>query len=507
MSFAVLAELPLGAYRGLGGDGSLDTVPTPARLHAALLCAAAVGTRAVPDGDLMRPSDQDAAALVWLEQHPPDGVSLPERKELRTTAVAYRKEGTLKKEGAGSAGPKDKVAVRPFVGLVAVNGPFGWTWEQPPPAEVIESLQALVSDVSHLGTGETPARLRLGEATATYRRDPAADLFHGHGLDLDVAGPGRTDALIAAYGAQHKAPLPAQDKYATSEEPLTTVPTARGRVLARYVADVEPAPPAPWQVVHLAQLDVRPPGREKAVMWAVAVHKALCARLGDAPAVLTGVYPPGAARPANRVALHVLGGPAAAAVGLDGDRATLLALVPSGGDPVAAAAVASVMGGLDRITLGGQSRRVTRREVRSGAHFWPAHTASSPRRWRSAVPFVSDTRPPRRRDWSLSDAVQLGTALVVRDELRIPGRGAQWYVAMRDAAQQASVFVHHASRVTDGRLTRYVHHVQPGTLVQPLDITLETGSLLGQRALVALGQSRHLGGGLLIPEDLLGAGR
>ncbi len=100
MSFAVLAELPLGAYRGLTADGTLDPVPAPARLHAALLCAAAAGPRAVADGEVLRPSEEDAAALAWLEQHPPDGVCLPRRKEQRTTTVAYRREGTLKAEGA-----------------------------------------------------------------------------------------------------------------------------------------------------------------------------------------------------------------------------------------------------------------------------------------------------------------------------------------------------------------------------------------------------------------------
>ncbi|MDP9433708.1 MAG: type I-U CRISPR-associated protein Csb2, partial [Actinomycetota bacterium] len=448
--------------------------------------------------------EEDAAALAWLEQHPPDGVCLPRRKEQRTTTVAYRREGTLKAEGAKSAGPKDKVATRPFVGLVAVDGPFGWTWEEPPPAEVVACLEALVADVSHLGTSETPARLRLDDVEPTHRRDPQADLFTGSGIDLDIAVPGRSDRLVSSYVAQQATPSLRDDRYATSEEPLTVVPPRVARVLARYVTEDEPQPPAPWQVVHLAQLDVAPPRPEQAVAWAVAAHKALCARLGDAPPLLTGVYPPGAPRPANRVALHLLGGPAAAAVGLPANRATVLAMVPADADPLEAAALANVMGGLDRLTLDGRTRRVVRREVRSAATFWPAPSDGSPRRWRSAVPFVPDTRPPRRRDWSLADAVQLGVGLVLRDRLDAPGGGAERYLALRDAAVGSGVVVSRASRVTAGRLTRYVHHVQPGTVVQPLDVTLETGELLSDRSLVALGQSRHLGGGLLVPDELSG---
>ncbi|MGH3814962.1 MAG: type I-G CRISPR-associated protein Csb2, partial [Pseudonocardiaceae bacterium] len=77
MSFAIIAELPLGVYYGGVGDGAVDALPSPARLHAALLCAAAQGPCAAPEGDLLAPCEADAAALRWLEQHPPDGISLP----------------------------------------------------------------------------------------------------------------------------------------------------------------------------------------------------------------------------------------------------------------------------------------------------------------------------------------------------------------------------------------------------------------------------------------------
>jgi len=504
VSFAVLAELPLGVYRGLASDSSLDPFPTPARLHAALLCAAAAGPRAVADGDLLGPNDDDLGALAWMEGHPPDGVVLPRRRELRTTTVAFRVEGTLRKEGPGAMGPRDKVTSRAFVGLVAVDGAFGWTWDTPPPEPVRASLEALVSDVSHLGTSETPARLRLAEAQPTHRRQPGADLFTGSGLDIDVAAPGRAEALRRTYREQNaQRPAAARDRYASSEEPLRTAPATTARVQARYVADAPVDQPAPWRVAHLAVLDARPPRREDAVSWAVAAHRALCARLGDAPPLLTGVYAEGARRPANRVALHVLHGPTAAAVDLPGDKATLVALVPSDADPVEAAAVAAVMGGLDQVTLRGRRVRVISTEVRSAATFWPTPTDGAQRRWVSLVPVIPDVRPPRRSEWTLADAVTLALALVVRDELRVPGRGAARYLALRDAAVEAGAVVHAAQRVVSGQLTRYVHHVSPGTLVQPLDVELETGTLLPPVALMAIGQSRHLGGGLLIPTGLL----
>ena len=39
MPFAIVADLPLGTYRGAGQDGRPERVPSVARLHSALLSA------------------------------------------------------------------------------------------------------------------------------------------------------------------------------------------------------------------------------------------------------------------------------------------------------------------------------------------------------------------------------------------------------------------------------------------------------------------------------------
>jgi CRISPR-associated protein Csb2 len=48
----------------------------------------------------------------------------------------------------------------------------------------------------------------------------------------------------------------------------------------------------------------------------------------------------------------------------------------------------------------------------------------------------------------------------------------------------------------------YVHRVHEHAVVRPYHATLCTGGLGGDRTVQAIGQSRHLGGGLLIPLDL-----
>jgi CRISPR-associated protein Csb2 len=62
----------------------------------------------------------------------------------------------------------------------------------------------------------------------------------------------------------------------------------------------------PWLDVVLVPLDRRIVERDR-VRVAVAAPKALIKILDrDSPPVLTGAYPPGVRRPANRVALQVL---------------------------------------------------------------------------------------------------------------------------------------------------------------------------------------------------------
>lgn len=505
MSFAVVAELPLGAYRARTPEGGLDVLPAPARLHAALFCAAASGPRAVEDNGVLRVRPEDEQALAWVEQHPPDGVALPRRREVRGSVVAYRREGMLTKEKPRAAGPRDKVFGKAAVGLVAVAGPFAWTWDEAPPDDVAASLAALCPDVSHLGTSETPARLRVGEATATHRRDPRADLFTGSGLDLDVARPGRGEALRVAYHqANGKPPSVAADKYTTSEAALPSPVAMTAREPARYVTtDDEPEPAAPWQSVLRAELSGRPVADRDLVAWAVAAHRALVSTIGyGAPPLLTGAYEAGSALPANRVAIQFLTGAPAEVAGLDPEGTTLLVLIPTGADPVEVATVGTAFRQLPYLRRAkGPVRRLTPLPEVSAASFWPSPSTPSVRRWRTDPAAIPDTRPLRGGSWSMADVVRLSVALTTRDIAGLPGgRGTRWYRSLAEQMESHGVTVEATERVREGDLSRWVHKLPPGVVVQPYRAVLRLGRLLGDRALVAIGQSRHLGGGLLVPD-------
>ena len=50
-------------------------------------------------------------------------------------------------------------------------------------------------------------------------------------------------------------------------------------------------------------------------------------------------------------------------------------------------------------------------------------------------------------------------------------------------------------------MERYVHKINEHAVVRPYTAYLSMGSLAGAQTIQAIGQCRHLGGGLLVPED------
>ena len=122
MTFAIVAELPLGTYRGNGQDGRPERLPSMARLHSALLCAAGFGPRAVAQASAdLGPCESDEAALRWLEENPPDGVHIPALEFGAGSVIAYRDAGALKKSGSTLT---IKKSAKPPVAGSAVGGQF-----------------------------------------------------------------------------------------------------------------------------------------------------------------------------------------------------------------------------------------------------------------------------------------------------------------------------------------------------------------------------------------------
>lgn len=520
MPAAIVAEFPLGAYRGHVGEGELEMWPSPARLHAALLAAAGQGTNAVDSDGELSPSATALAALSWLESHPPDGMVLPLNRVNRSRNTVYRDIGALKPKMAGI-----KKLPKRDLESVAVGSSLMWVWESDPPRAVLAALADLCPDVPYLGQADSPVRLRLLEtprAAITHRRDPDARLSTARTTDMDVTvpRPGRATALVAAHreGMKASSPRPAADRATTDESERRAPILLEGLGRQRYVpVAMQDEESVPWVAAWLLPIrdDAhRPAGIRVAdrVAWCVALHRALIALHGDgAPAVLTGRYAEGVPRPANRVAIQVLDRNRMTSVPFQERQAFVVAL-PAATDPGAAEAVERSVRTIRRLRgPRGISLHLDRQAdapnlTVNAAQFWDPPAEGVVRCWRTAVPAVAETRAPRGDGWSLADAIGLSVALAWRDvamtaEIAQLGYDSRMR-ALAEAIREFSIEVLDVRPVTEQQ-GKYVHRVREGVLVQPYEAVLRLGDLAPDgRVFAAIGQSRHLGGGLLVPLDV-----
>jgi CRISPR-associated protein Csb2 len=500
VSFAIIAEFPLGTYRGRRGDGRVDPLPSPARLHAALLNAAAQGVRAKLDGKGLHPCLPDSAALAWVEAHPPDGLGLPASLVNQGSALAYRPEGFF--------GVREKRRVpasrSDSLGSVALGAPIAWVWDHDPPVDIALALGSLCADVSHLGAAESLVRLQTGDALATHRLDPQASLFGGEGVELDIPKPGRTTALESAYErAVGRVPALRSDRVGQAEAAVVTTVERSCLARARYVAISPPVPDAPWPTVVILPVDVAL-APDRRVSWCVALHRALVSLIGDgAPALVTGRYEAGVKRPPNRLAIqYVLS--AIPAAPWRGSGGMFALLVPAVAEPADLVMLERAIRSLDQIRLGarGVIRLTEPPTIIDGDAFWAPVAEGESRIWVTDPAAVPDSRPVRGRPWTIGDAALLSVGLVLRRRFGVGRTRAEWYGSLVDAVRASGADVLEAHKLNSAEGTRYVHHVAPETAVQPYRAAIRLGRLAGERTILAIGQSRHLGGGLLTPLDL-----
>lgn len=513
MAFSIAAEMPLGTYRGRGADGRVDRVPSVSRLHSALLCAAGFGPRAQPRGDVLAPCEADEAALRWLEENPPDAVTIPALQVNVGRVTAWREDGTV--EGRSSAMSVRKLPKRPDMS-VAVDGEFRWTWSQTPPPEVVAALEALCPDVPSLGMTESPVRLTTSSADGsdepTHCLDREAGFFtRDGGEDVEIPLPGRMAELTDAHAmTTRRIPTVSRDRFSTSEVSSSTVPPRDAVALARYSLRSVDRHDVPWPEVLMLPLGKSVPVRDR-VRFSVAAHRGLIRAIGyGAPPLITGVYPHGQ-RPANRLAIQVVDESMPVEIP-DGAPGAIVMMIPQAADPVDLEALGHAVTALTSVRYAGREpvRVVGRPLSVSGHEFWSSPVGSNAsvddagpvRLWTTTPAAVPDTRGLRDGPWTFAHAALLSLGFVWRDRLGRPsGHGDARYREMVDAVSAAGVAVTRAAPLRTSDVRHYVHSVNEHAVVRPYHADLWLGDLCGQRTVQAIGQSRHLGGGLLVPAD------
>lgn len=492
--FGIVARFPLGVFQG-HAKGKGAPMPSVSRLHSALVCAASKGTDAVErDGDL-RASDASLRALRWLEENPPIGIAVPHSRPVSVDRQtrSYRNEGVLN-------GYKDRVMPRRISRSTAVNGPFGWIWADVP-QEVADIVGRLCEDVPVLGEADSPVILEAGLVEPTLQLNPAAGELSPRGMAVSVPARGRVDVLEEAYEAANpqKHPTMARDAFKQTESVSPSPVPTGGLAELRYEHVLEEPVRLPWSEALILPSPVGIPVGER-VRWCVTLHRTL-AKLAPSilPSSITGKYPKGTALPANRVALQFVPG---ALTGLWDGPGAFVVMLPTG---MSSQDKGTLLGLLARpLTLFRGDQRVRLRLERSVStdQFWPSPPAGVRRRWMPEPAMVAEVRRQKRgadmRRWTLDDTVCVAIGMVFRDELAVPGRD---YAAMTAEVRSRGVQVEAAHVVADSHVDRYAHKVPDGMVVQPMSALVSLGALAGDRSLLAVGQSRHLGGGLLLPVD------
>src|ERR1039457_6244712 len=274
-----------------------------------------------------------------------------------------------------------------------------------------------------------------------------------------------------------------------------------------------PAGQAPWQRVIVLPLD-RVIGEEYRVGWAVAAHRALVRLIGyGAPPLVTGAYPPGTPRPANRLALHVLGPETPAAPVRLRDqagrpRSALLLLVPDGADAGDLDALERGVAGLSSVRgPGGSTARIDQAAARElpGGEFWLPPAAGLERVWETRPAAIPD--PRGNQGWPFADAALLSLAFAGKDTWagwlpRTGSRGGRYYEDLADAVRALGADVIEVQPLRTSEVGRYAHKVHEHAVVRPYRAVLRLTGVAGDRVVQAIGQSRHLGGGLLVPRDV-----
>lgn len=499
MSTSLVVRWPLGVYQGRSSDGSPERYPNFARVFSALTHSAATGSLSVANGSSNSAIAVRAeVALRWLEQHPPVGMVLPAVPSGRhciPEIIAYRKEGVLRKEGKST---NDKVTTRDSSFGTAFSDPVAWVWSEEMPTEVRETIDELCSDVGCLGESESIAILELydgGVPTHVYSR--GSGLFEPGGDEALMPVVGRLDALVEQHSRNFppKRPTLAADRHNTSTMPGSYVPTTAGLVRRRLVPVEAETSQAPWSRVLLVPVSTSGViSADHRVGFAVAAHKALVARTSPRPpAVLTGSYLPGAQRPANKVALHWIDSRLPVAADLDAES-FLAVMIPGDADPGEIEAITQALRGFDTLRsnfsefeLGGGHIDL------DGADFWRPALPGAVRTWRTEPAAVPDRWASRAT--GVADAMAESARFSVKCVLRGLYRGET------DSRVDSELRVLSARTLISSDPTRYVHRTNRRMPIMPYVTELDLGTLVGGQTVMAIGQSRHMGGGLLVPVD------
>jgi CRISPR-associated protein Csb2 len=514
MPYSIKAYFPLGFYQGKGIQGGFERLPTPARLHAALVAGAYNLERLEGrfSGSL---SPLDQSVFDWLEACPPDAVLAPHCMADEGNAIAYRNTGLIgaskkTKTKGDAAFKKVSASSRCFL-----DGSISWFWVDVPSDEIRDRIDQIVQEVPYLGEAVCPVIIGASSIeeipqNALHRCAPSFD-----SIGLAIAQPGRHQAWEQSYKKTQE-PIKRDAAVAKEEEKHAEYPLA-GLGTAYYedsaTARLDKATNAPWihgYMLQVSNCSGKRLSQEDYVEWAVCLHRAIVKQFGDAlPKCLQRMSPDGHSL-ANGVAIQILSDafPIADEYAIDGDA--FIAMMPRGASHEE---VQLVLGALSHVrhlysrSLGKIDVMLTGERI-DLSRFWKPVPEGFHRIFQPVPLFIPDTRPPSKRKpdggrWTMDDDARVAIGHVWRDmpSFVVDESGDAGRIVLSRQVDEAGVQVFGGRIVPTGNIRSYIHKTPKGSMLVGGQTCIDLAAIGCNECLTAIGQTRHLGGGLLVPTD------
>lgn len=554
MPFVISAEFLMHTYQGADDTGNPECYPSPERLYKALVSVAygafgfhskhAQQENRIPDSLL-------EAVFQWLESNPPDWIRLPlhMRDNRRQSMIVYRNRGSYDRKKTKGVSAMSSVAYGDTQDDLLV-----WQWEREPTPEIADLISHLCWEIPYLGEACTPVRVTatvVGEdafpidpehALRIGDEDLSADMMSST-LEFSVPWEGHLRELQKGYASVYpKKPSAIRGDGGEEEKkvlPNTLISCVRQIGYIRPGMSPEQESLHPWTLGFFIparvivpqespdfprQYEEWEPAESTLVAWSVAMHRMLIRQWGyGATPMLTGKYRniDESERPANNVAIQVLTADMPVNPELNLELPGFLLMLPQ---DMPAEDVGMLSGVCERL----QGRRLfysrqsqtlelgvadTTIDLES---LWQPVGKGYTRLWSPYPLCMRETRripdPSGSRKWGAKESIALAVAHTWRDHFTHLDTGGNeqsdresqyWQQADRVLDGDGFVRIYGADTVTRAHMGDYVHKTQPGNLLVGLTAMLAFNTQSGlDRSAMAIGQSRHLGGGFLVPVDV-----
>ncbi|MBW3083108.1 type I-U CRISPR-associated protein Csb2 [Bifidobacterium phasiani] len=551
MPLSISARFLANCYQGRDSGGVPERYPSADRLYKALVSTAYTTfqfkKQRVHSAEGLDDADIELA-LRWLEGNPPDAVYLPpaisDSEGESANVTVYRDKGYI-----DSTKGKKRSKVASANAAVSVyyddaGRPLTWQWKDIPPSEALAALVALCAEVPYLGEACSKVRLSVSveeqfPLVGALLRDESDgfETLRAHGLVFAYPGCGRLEDLDDGYARNNFAPGKPVREREDEQNLLQSSPMNSTVGIATYLRpkhDLKALVPWPRGILIPVTPDAmermsdewNPPESEY-VGWAVALHRFLVKEWGiDPPAALIGKYQKdaGMPQPANNIAIHLLTERIKAKYAdvlpdmiVDYLPALLLMLPEHMPDDEVIELYETCKRSAGRsLYFSRNSQRVRLGEpIRiDTARFWNPPATGTVRFWFPSPMSIAETRaipdPAGRRHWGSREALYLSLGHVWRDHFLSDDRASKYEERMWSFVDRVRRDESLRFRVLDARTVHrpnmidYIHRAHMSNVVRGLSALIAIGSDVCDlnQAVLAIGQSRHLGGGFLLPVDL-----